>query len=493
MHTSDRHPVQPAAPAEEEDGQFRALVEGGADAVLVVSPDGTIVYANPAAGALLGRPHRELVGRQFGTPVVGGETTEVDLLRADGSAGVAEMRAVALTWRGQPAQFASLRDVTDRKRAEAALAEAGRRKDEFLAMLAHELRNPLAPIRNAVYLLRARTAPDAPGRDTLDMMDRQVEHMARLLDDLLDVSRVTHGAIRLQKVPLDAGEVIARAVETAGPHVDARRHSLVVEAEPGPHPLHGDLARLVQVVSNLLINAAKYTPDGGRIAVSLRREGNDAVVRVRDNGVGIQPELVPHLFETFAQGARSLARSEGGLGLGLALVRSLTELHGGTVHGRSDGPGKGAEFEVRLPLALPREPAPRPAEPAKTRSATPLRILVVDDNVDAADSLVQVLELLGHVAEAAYDGPSGVAGAVRYRPDLVFLDIGLPDMDGYAVARALRAAPEAAGARIVALSGYAQDADRARSREAGFDDHLMKPLDSAALVRALDEALRRAR
>jgi PAS domain S-box-containing protein len=620
MHpTSDGHLRRgaPGAPAAASDEQFRTLVEAGADAVLVVSAWGTIVYANPAAGALLGRPHADLVGQEFGVPVVVGETTEVDLRRADGAERVAEMRAVASTWCGAPVHLASLRDVTDRKRAEdaaraatdtlrsfydttpmmmgvaelvgadvlfvsanaatarffgvpaegiagkcagtlgspravldrwgaayreaertgtavrfeyeraaphgsvwlsatlglidrarnghprfsfvvedatarkrteSALAEAGRRKDEFLAMLAHELRNPLAPIRNAVYVLKAHTAPSVPGRDTLDMMDRQIHHMARLLDDLLDVSRVAHGTIRLQKEPLDARDVVARAVETAGPLIDARNHHLTIETEPGPHPIHGDLARLVQVVSNLLINAAKYTPDGGRIVLTLRREGTDAVFRVRDNGTGIQPELLMQLFEPFSQGARTLARSEGGLGLGLALVRSLTELHGGTVHGTSEGPGCGAEFEVRVPLTLPRaSPAP-PAEGAAGEAAIPLRVLVVDDNRDAADSLAMLLELYGHAVETAYDGPSGVESARRARPDLVFLDIGLPGMDGYAVAARLRAAPEMTGTRIVALSGYAQEEDRQRSRAAGFDDHLVKPLDPDTLARCLSEA-----
>jgi len=601
----------------EPDSQFRALVEAVADALLVVSAHGSIVYANPAAGTLLGRSHLDLVGTHFGVPLVVGETTEVDVRQANGTERVAEMRAVASTWNGEPAHLASLRDVTDRKRAEEAahratatlhsfydtasimmgvaeligdeillvsansatarfygtscdrivgktaselgapqhvlnlwvqayheaertgnparfeyervtthgavwlsatmglmgrslngqpqfsfvvedaterkraereLAEAARRKDEFLAMLAHELRNPLAPIRNALCILETRTSPaDGRGRETLAMMSRQVQHMARLLDDLLDVSRVTHGTIRLQKEYLDASEVLARAIETARPSIDARCHCLRVEMKPGPHPLHGDLARLVQVVSNLLINAAKYTPNGGEIVLTLRREGNNLVIRVWDNGDGIHPELLPQLFEPFSQGVRTLARSEGGLGLGLSLVRSLTELHGGTVRGTSDGPGRGSEFEVQLPLAC--ACALDAASTEKTATRTPsasLRILVVDDNRDAADSLVLLLQLHGHIAEAVYDGPSGLDAARQNPPDLLFLDIGLPGMNGYAVARALRTTPEAAATRIVALSGYAQEEDQKRSRAAGFDDHLAKPLDPAILARYLN-------
>src|SRR5579883_1578447 len=299
--------------------------------------------------------------------------------------------------------------------------------------------------------------------------------------------RVTHGTIRLQKEYLDASEVLARAIETARPSIDARCHCLRVEMKPGPHPLHGDLARLVQVVSNLLINAAKYTPNGGEIVLTLRREGNNLVIRVWDNGDGIHPELLPQLFEPFSQGVRTLARSEGGLGLGLSLVRSLTELHGGTVRGTSDGPGRGSEFEVQLPLAC--ACALDAASTEKTATRTPsasLRILVVDDNRDAADSLVLLLQLHGHIAEAVYDGPSGLDAARQNPPDLLFLDIGLPGMNGYAVARALRTTPEAAATRIVALSGYAQEEDQKRSRAAGFDDHLAKPLDPAILARYLN-------
>jgi signal transduction histidine kinase/ActR/RegA family two-component response regulator len=372
-----------------------------------------------------------------------------------------------------------------------AAREAVLRRDQFLAMLAHELRNPLAPVRNAVQILRMGGVGTESAAATLDLMERQVQHMARLLDDLLDVSRVTHNKITLRKEDVEISAVVSRAVEATRHLMDARSHNLLTEVAPGPHCIYGDVTRLVQVVSNLLNNAAKYTPEGGRITLAVGRDRNDVVLRVRDNGVGISPDLLPHIFDLFSQGRRSLARSEGGLGIGLALVKTLTEMHGGTIGAHSDGPEKGSEFEVRLPLATAHERAAEDGgPPTNAEEATPRSVLVVDDNRDAADSLARVLRMAGHAAEVAYDGPSAVAAALRLRPDVVVLDIGLPGMSGYEVAERLRQSPEAAGTRLVALSGYGQPEDREKSFAAGCDHHFVKPVNLARLLAVIGEDVR---
>jgi PAS domain S-box-containing protein len=371
-------------------------------------------------------------------------------------------------------------DVTERKRAEEALKEAAHRKDEFLATLAHELRNPLAPIRNALSLLRlAGHKPDIL-EHTRTLMERQVQQLVHLIDDLLEVSRVTHGTIRLRKEALDLATVIARAVEMARPLLDEHRHHLTTDIEHDPPRVEGDLTRLVQVVANLLNNAAKYTPPGGQIFLTVRREAPHAVIRVRDNGIGILPDLLPHVFELFAQGPRGLARAEGGLGIGLTLVKSLVEKHGGSVHASSQGAGQGAEFEVRLPL-LGRDTRQQAAAGEADAKTCPRSFLVVDDNRDAADSLAMLLRTLGQRVAVAYDGSTAVTAAQTLRPDIVLLDIGLPDMDGYRVARALRSNPDTARTKIIAVTGYGQDEYRQKSREAGLDGHLVKPVDLAPL------------
>jgi signal transduction histidine kinase/DNA-binding response OmpR family regulator len=361
--------------------------------------------------------------------------------------------------------------------------EADRRKNDFLSMLAHELRNPLAPIRNGVHILRAAGDADGRVREVREMMDRQVQHLVRLVDDLLDLSRITSGKIRLQRKPVDVGAVLARAAETCRPLIDQRRHRLTVAPPPRPLAVEGDEVRLTQVVGNLLNNAAKYTEESGQIWVSAGREGGDAVIRVRDTGVGIPPEMLGSIFELFTQIDRSLDRSQGGLGIGLTLVRQLVELHAGRVEASSLGPGRGSEFVVRLP-ALPAEPAdaPRPApEPAAARGPA-RRVLVVDDNRDAAESLGLLLEVAGHQVRLCHDGPSALQAAEEYQPEVVLLDIGLPAMDGYQVARQLRARPTTRQALLVALTGYGQEEDLRRAREAGFDHHLVKPADLETLT-----------
>jgi len=365
-----------------------------------------------------------------------------------------------------------------RQRA-ADLAEADRNKDEFLAMLAHELRNPLAPVRNALQILRTSDLSDERQRWSRDVMDRQVRHMARLVDDLLDVARIRGGLIALRKESVDLAAVLERAVETARPVLDAKRHELIVRPPSPPVRLVADPTRLAQVFSNLLQNAAKYTDEGGRIELTAGRDGDAVAVRVKDNGRGIRPSLLSKVFDLFTQGDRSLARTQGGLGIGLTLVRSLVQSHGGTVEAFSAGEGQGSEFVVRLPVVDSEVGAPSPAaEGGTARRAVPARrILVVDDNRDGAESLALLLRTGGHEVRTAHDGPGALEAARAFRPHVVFLDIGLPGMDGYEVARRLRKEPGMEKGLLAALTGYGQEEDRRKAMEAGFNVHLVKPAD----------------
>jgi len=351
-----------------------------------------------------------------------------------------------------------------------------RAKDEFLAMLGHELRNPLAPIQTALELMRLRGA-NASTREHL-IIERQVGHVVRLVDDLLDVSRITRGKLELKKEPLEIRDVIRQALEMAAPLIEQRAHRLHVNVPTRGLCVLADAVRLAQVVANLLTNAAKYTEPGGNIAVSAAAERDRVVIRVKDNGIGLAPDMKERIFESFVQEAQMLDRSHGGLGLGLNIVRSLTALHGGEVSAQSAGQGLGSEFVVSLPRLEPANAdagqVPGPGGPEGGRA---LRILLVDDNVDAAEMLGEVLSALGHEVEVSYDGPSALAAAERLQPDLALLDIGLPVMDGYELAGQLRRAAWADALRLVAVTGYGQEKDRARAREAGFDAHFVKPLD----------------
>jgi signal transduction histidine kinase/ActR/RegA family two-component response regulator len=375
------------------------------------------------------------------------------------------------------------------------LADTDKRKDEFLAMLAHELRNPLAPIRNAMHLVRLRGRERRQVvHEAYDIIERQIEHLVRLVDDLLDVSRITRGKIQLQTERIDLATVVARAIEGSRPLIDARQHTLEVVLPAAPVPVEGDPLRLAQVLWNLLNNAAKYTPEGGRIVLTVEREprrggGDEAVVRIRDTGVGIPAEMLPKVFDLFTQMERTLERSEGGLGIGLTLVRRLTELHGGTVQAFSKGTGQGSEFVVRLPALPPGPLADRPEKPARAigrrAPASGRRILVVDDNRDSAESLAMLLRLFGNDVRTVHDGQLAVEIAAAYGPDVVLLDIGLPGMDGLEVCRHLRAQSEGARSLIVAMTGYGQEEDRRHSQEAGFNAHLIKPVDLEALQELL--------
>jgi signal transduction histidine kinase/DNA-binding response OmpR family regulator len=367
--------------------------------------------------------------------------------------------------------------------ARQAAEEASGAKDDFLAMLGHELRNPLAPIQTALQLARLRNETALLRERTV--IERQVEHLERLVDDLLDVSRIRRGKIELKRAPLELGEVVFKAIEMASPLIERHRHQLAVEVPRSGLRVSGDPIRLAQVVANLLTNAAKYTADRGELAISAGRQGGIAEVRVRDNGIGIAPEILPRIFEVFVQERQSLERSQGGLGLGLTIVRSLVALHGGTVEARSAGRGRGSEFIVRLPAlgVEPRPPAHAPLEPARRQHA--LRVLVVDDNRDAADLLAESLGELGHITKSAYDGVAALRLASDFAPQVALLDIGLPVMDGYELATKLRAAhPEI---RLVAITGYGQESDRRRSAEAGFHVHLVKPIRLQAVIAALDQ------
>lgn len=372
-------------------------------------------------------------------------------------------------------------------RVERELREVDRRKDEFLAILAHELRNPLGPIRSAVELLRHLDPYAPPAQENArQMIIRQTDHMVRLVDDLLDVSRISQGKITVRRQKLELERVVQSAIETADPAIRLARHSLSVALPSEPICVEGDEVRLAQAVSNLLNNAAKFTPSGGRIALELRRDGNDAVISVSDNGIGIDSTDMDGIFSLFTQGRHTSERVQDGLGIGLSLVRTLVHLHGGSVAVRSDGAGKGSTFEIRLPTCAPQAAtAPAPAEAAPAH-ADRRRILVVDDNRDSADMLASLLEFAGHDVRTANDGGSAVTMARAFMPQLAFLDIGLPDMSGYALAEAIQRQPGLENAVLVALTGYGQQKDREDAMARGFDHHLTKPVSYETLVETID-------
>jgi signal transduction histidine kinase len=367
------------------------------------------------------------------------------------------------------------------------LQEANHRKDEFLAMLAHELRNPLAPIRTAVQLLRLKELTEPHRQRARDVIERQVEHLVNLIDDLLDVSRITRGMITLQLEPVLIGAIVARAVETARPAIDAHRHALELDLPDELISVEGDKTRLVQVLANILHNAAKFMDPGGHIRLSVRRDGQHAVIQIADTGIGIAPDLLPKIFELFTQVHTKSERAQGGLGIGLALVRRLTEMHGGTVSAHSDGPGRGASFTVRLPVMAAQISGlvKQKREAGAIPLIEPQRILVADDNRDAAEALSLQLQLAGHDVRTAHDGVEALDLAKTFDPDIVLLDLGMPKMDGYEVARRLRVQPGSRRVTLIALTGWGQQQDRDRTTDAGFDAHLVKPVAETQLFRAL--------
>jgi CheY-like chemotaxis protein len=396
------------------------------------------------------------------------------------------LSAVRAALRARRRQYEIRELLTEQRQAVDALREADWRKDEFLAMLAHELRNPLAPIRNGLQILRVAEGDRAVVAQTREMMDRQAQHLARLVDDLLDVSRITRGRVELRREPVDLVEIVARAAEAARPLIDARRLRLTVSQPKGAVWVTGDPTRLTQVIDNLLNNAAKYTEEGGQVGLALEQEGGRAVVRVRDTGAGIPAEMLPRVFDLFIQGDHTLDRSEGGLGIGLTLVRSLVEMHGGSVEAFSQGLGRGSEFIVRLPVRSGDDvPCSQEAGTETGPKGPRYRILVVDDNVDAANSLATLLRLSGHEVRTAHTGLKVLDVARELKPEVALLDLGLPGVDGFEVARRLRQESWGKDVLLIALTGYGQEEDRRRSREAGFDHHLTKPADLALLEELL--------
>jgi len=363
------------------------------------------------------------------------------------------------------------------------LQEADQRKTDFMGVLAHELRNPLASILTSMELLRLLGSQDARIHQIRDIIERQVKQMVRLVDDLLDLTRIARGKLELRRTLFAVSQAVTQAVQMVKPLLETQEHQLAVELPAEPIQLEADETRIVQVLVNLLNNAAKYTERGGRITVSAAREGGAAVLRVRDNGVGIEAEMLGAIFDRFTQIDRSLDHSQGGLGIGLALVRQLVELHGGRVSAHSEGPGKGSEFVVRLPVAK-QAAAPLPSSAAAAPAATPCRILLIEDNIDVSETLSLLLRTLGHQIEAAATGPEGIARALASRPQVVLIDLGLPELDGFEVARQIRAALGQA-VLLVALSGYTQEEDRRRAYEAGFNAHLPKPVELEELNRVL--------
>lgn len=475
------------------EARFRNLIEKTTDGVVVISADGVIRYVNPAAEALLGRPAGELLGAFFGCPLVPGETTEIDLRPPQGEGTLtgnspvssafvrsAEMRLVEIDWEGQPAVLATLHDVTEHK-------EAVRCRDELLAMLAHELRNPLAPILNAVHLMRQHGLPNAELEHARAIIERQGEHLARLLDDLLDLSRVTHGKIELRNQVMDLRAVLTDSLPSSQSTIDQRRHQLTVSLPEQPLYVEGDPTRLTQVIVNLLNNASKYMDPGGRIDVALRREGSQALLSVMDTGMGIPPGHLATIFDPFTQLDSSLERTGGGLGLGLALVRRLVELHGGTIVAHSAGAGQGSEFVVRLPCCDRAVPERRDTAPTPQTTFTPRCILLVEDNQDGREMLRDLLRSWRHQVEEAGDGLEGLNAVRRRLPDVALVDVGLPVLDGYELARQVRALPDGSKVRLIALTGYGQLEDRHRALEAGFDAHLVKPVDLRKLEQLLAE------
>ncbi len=393
--------------------------------------------------------------------------------------------------RARERQYQLRAHLIERERAEATLREADRRKDEFLATLGHELRNPLAPISNSLHVLRLSLGPDHATAQVCDMMERQVKDMVRLVDDLLEVSRITRGKIDLRYETITLDVLLRGAIETTRPLLDAAGHELALSLPAEPLTIRGDALRLGQVFANLLNNAAKYTPAKGRVAVTARPEGEHVVVSVSDSGIGIPTDMLPRVFDMFTQVQRPADQRYGGLGIGLTLVRNLVEMHGGRVRACSDGPGRGTEIIVRLPLAQDASRATTSTRPPILPAMPHRRVLVVDDNRDAAESLGMLLELLGAEVQVVHDGPSALDALGRFAPSIVVLDIGMPGMDGYEVARRIRQDPRAGAVTLIALTGWGQAEDRRRCRQAGFDHHLTKPIDVDAF-RALMTSLEHA-
>jgi len=499
----------------EAEARIRSVMNNVINGIVTIDERGVVESFNSAAERLFGYQTKEVVGQNVkmlmgepyhsehdgylanylrtGQAKVIGIGREVEARRKDGSAFLMDL-GISEFLLGERRYFtAVVRDITERKRLEeelrqlaADLSEADRRKDEFLATLAHELRNPLAPIRNGLQLIKLAGGQEAIVEQARSMMERQLMQMVRLVDDLMDVSRISRGKLELRKERVPLAAVLNSALETSRPLIEKMGHELTVTLPKQPLIVEADLTRLAQVFLNLLNNAAKYGDRGGHIQLNVERQGSDVVVMVKDNGIGIAADQLPRIFEMFTQVDRSLEKSQGGLGIGLTLVKRLVEMHGGRVEARSEGPGKGSEFIVRLPVVVEAS-IPQASgvedEPAAPKSS--LRILIVDDNRDGADSLAMMLRIMGNYTRTAYDGQEGADLAGEFLPDVMLLDIGLPKLNGYEVCRYIREQSWGKSVVLIAVTGWGQDDDRRRSHEAGFDSHMVKPVDPQALMKTL--------
>jgi PAS domain S-box-containing protein len=478
---------------------YRVLVEAMQQGAVTLSQGGAIIYCNAGFAEMVGRPPEKIIGASI-TSVFsfadhetlaqhlaeGRHAKQVELtLRADDGSRIPVLVSFnLLPLEGVLAVCLLITDLTEHKRNKQ-LQDTDRRKNEFLAMLAHELRNPLAPITNAAQMLDLWNKGDNKDAQlACEVIGRQVRQMTRIVDDLLDMSRIAQGKIKLRTAVIDVSSIVSAAVETSRPLIEGRKHKLNITLASEALKVEADLTRMAQVVTNLLNNAAKYTEEGGQIWLSVRREGNDATISVRDNGIGMRAEMLATVFDLFTQADRAIDRSQGGLGIGLTLVRTLVELHRGSVSASSDGVGRGSEFVIRMPLAgtaRMKDVESHGSESNGHCAAFSQRILVVDDNVDSAKTLAMMLKVMGHEARVSHDGAAAIEIAQEFLPTLILLDIGLPRMNGYLVAERLRLIPSLRGVILAALTGYGEDQDRHRSREAGFDRHFVKPLDFLAL------------
>ena len=496
--------------AEHTRAWLAALVDSSVDAIASKTLEGIVTSWNQGAVRLFGYEPKEIIGRSIMTlipPELQAEEVETlarlrrgeridhfetvrlakDGHRVDISLTVSPIRDVE----GEIIGASKIaRDITERKRAQWMWREADRRKDEFMATLAHELRNPLAPIRNAAELLRRADSIDPGLRAVSAILERQVGHMTHLVDDLLDVSRMTTGQVRLQREAIDLPGLLAAVIESYKSVLIAGRHEVTFSAPASPVYVSGDRIRLTQVFSNILHNAAKYTPPAGRIRIDLQQSDEEVVVSVRDSGIGIPREKLREIFELFARLNRSYERTDAGLGIGLALAKRLVELHDGRIEAHSEGPNQGSEFVVRLPPTGALAPEPPQALPAESTRPPSLRVLIADDNHDAALSLSLLLQTMGHETRIAHDGLEAVEAAGDFRPDVVLLDIAMPKLDGYEAARRIAEQAGDRAIRLIAVTGWSQDVDRQRATEAGFHQHLMKPLDPQMLGRLFGDISR---
>ena len=493
--------------AEHEHAWLAALVDSSDDAIASKTPDGIVTSWNPAATRLFEYEPAEMIGKPILTiipPELHAEEADI-LARLRRGERIEHYETVRIAKNGRrinvsltvsPIRGADgtiigaskiARDITERKRIEQALREADRQKDEFLATLAHELRNPLAPICAAAELLKQAKSLAPELRAATAILERQARQMTHLVDDLLDMSRITSGRIRLQLEPVDLGELLKTVLDTYRQSFQTARHQATLAASGGPVHVNGDRIRLTQVFSNILHNAVKYTPPGGKIEIALRAQDTDAVVSIRDNGVGIPPEMLNHIFKPFAQLDRSFERPDGGLGIGLTLAQRLLELHQGRIEARSAGRGEGTEFVIHLPsvAATPAKRTSARESPAELSASR--RVLIADDNHDAGISLSMLLQSMGHDTRFVHDGIEALEEAEHFHPDVVLLDIGMPRLDGYETARRLAARPWAAATKIVAVTGWGQEADRRRAKAAGFHRHLVKPVDLQALREVMSD------